>query len=246
MPAKSHATAPVGDLPDEPQSCPGAKSSHVWQIQPTWLQIDNGNGPPIGNTDRRARMDDNLSKSWTYRIPRDRPPISCVTPRLPAFAEPRLHPPETDSLTQEVLARILQIGDGMGQVLAEGSRSFRARLSERFQQPDGGPGGAPVVVDFVANDQAFGIGGLREVLGRSQPGTVGLLRREQPFASVSKDGRVNAGSGLRQNVDRQAGREGIAWYAFFPPPAAVAVASIEQLLTKPLNSLGRPEPTLKQ
>ena len=36
------------------------------------------------------------------------------------------------------------------------------------------------MVDFVANYQAFGIGGLREVLGRSQPGTVGLLRREQP------------------------------------------------------------------
>src|SRR4029077_19482966 len=132
---------------------------------------------------------------------------------------------------QEVLARILQIGDELGQVLAEDSRSFRARLSERFQQPDGGPGGAPVVGDLVADFQAFGIGGLREVLGRSQPGTVGLLRREQPFASVSKDGRVIAGPDLRQNVDREAGREGIAWYAFFPPPRAVAVPSIEPLLT---------------
>lgn len=84
------------------------------------------------------------------------------------------------------------------------------------------------MVDFVANLQAFRIGGLREVLGRSQPGTVGLLRREQPFASVSKDGRVISSSDLRQNVDRQAGREGIAWYAFFPPPRAVAVPSIEQ------------------
>src|SRR5262245_11627390 len=64
------------------------------------------------------------------------------------------------------------------QVLAASTRSFRARLSERFQQPDGGPGGAPVVVDFVANFHAFGLGGLRKVLGRSQPGTVGLLRRE--------------------------------------------------------------------
>ena len=96
------------------------------------------------------------------------------------------------------------------------------------------------MVDFVANLQAFGIGGLREVLGRSQPGTVGLLRREQPFASVSKDGRVIAGSDLRQNVDRQAGREGIAWYAFFPPPRAVAVPSIEQLLTQFRDFLVRP------
>src|SRR5947209_16133797 len=83
----------------------------------------------------------------------------------------------------------------------------RASLSKRFQQSDRGPGCAPVVVDFVADYQAFGIGSLREVLGRSQPGTVGLLRREQPFASVSKDGRVIAGSDLRQNVDREAGRE---------------------------------------
>src|SRR6185503_16808684 len=102
------------------------------------------------------------------------------------------------------------------------------------------------MVDFVANLQAFRIGGLREVLGRSQPGTVGLLRREQPFASVSKDGRVIAGSDLRQNVDRQTGREGIAWYAFFPPPRAVAVPSIEQLLTQFRYILGRPELTLKQ
>src|SRR3954471_2747542 len=122
----------------------------------------------------------------------------------------------------------------------------RASLSKRFQQSDRGPGCAPVVVDFVADYQAFGIGGLREVLGRSQPGTVGLLRREQPFASVSKGGRVISTSDLRQNVDRQAGREGIAWYAFFPPPRAVAVPSIEQLLTQFRYILGRPEPTLKQ
>src|SRR6185437_9931326 len=102
------------------------------------------------------------------------------------------------------------------------------------------------MVDFVANLQAFRIGGLREVLGRSQPRTVGLLRREQPFASVSKDGRVISSSDLRQNIDRQAGREGIAWYAFFPPPNAVATASIEQLLTQFRYILGRPELTLKQ
>src|SRR2546423_3445885 len=102
------------------------------------------------------------------------------------------------------------------------------------------------MVDFVANLPAFRIGGLREVLGRSQPGTVGLLRREQPFASVSKDGRVISSSDLRQNVDRQAGREGIAWYGFFPPPRAVAVPSIEQLLTQFRDFLVRREPTLKQ
>src|SRR5471030_425011 len=102
------------------------------------------------------------------------------------------------------------------------------------------------MVDFVANLQAFGIGRSREVLGRSQPGTVGLLRREQPFASVSKGGRVLSSSDLRQNVDPQACREGIAWYAFFPPPRAVAVPSIEQLLTQFRDFLGRPELTLKQ
>src|SRR5262249_27342741 len=102
------------------------------------------------------------------------------------------------------------------------------------------------MVDFVADFHAFGTRRFREVLGRSQPGTVGLLRREQPFLSVSKDGRVISTSGLRQNVDRQAGREGIAWYAFLPPPRAVAVASIEQLLTQFRDSLVRPEPTLKQ
>ena len=123
---------------------------------------------------------------------------------------------------------------------------FQPTAVEGFQQPNDGPGGAPVVVDFVANLRALGIGGPGEVLGRSQPGTVGLLRREQPFASVSKDGRVNAGSGLRQNVDRQAGREGIAWYSFFPPPRAVAIPSIEQLLSQFRDFLVRPEPTLKQ
>src|SRR5690349_15335077 len=102
------------------------------------------------------------------------------------------------------------------------------------------------MVDFVANLQAFRIGGICEVLGRSQPGTVGLLRREQPFASVSKDRRVISSSDLRQNVDRQAGREGIAWYAFFPPPRAVGVSSIEQLLTQFRDIFGRPELTLKQ
>src|SRR6476646_5034122 len=102
------------------------------------------------------------------------------------------------------------------------------------------------MVDFVANLQAFRIGGIREVLGRSQPGTDGLLRREHPLASVSKDGRVISSSDLRQNVDRQAGRQGIAWYAFFPPPRAVAVPSIEQLLTQFRYILGRPELTLKQ
>ena len=56
------------------------------------------------------------------------------------------------------------------------------------------------MVDFVANFQAIGIGCLREILGRSQPGTFGFLRREQPFASVSKDGRVISSSDLRQNV----------------------------------------------
>src|SRR3954454_13671939 len=102
------------------------------------------------------------------------------------------------------------------------------------------------MVDFVANFHLYGIGRSREVLGRGQPGAVGLLRREQPFASVSKDGRVISSSDLRQNVDRQAGRECIAWYAFFPPPRAVAVPSIEQLLTQFRYILGRPEPTLKQ
>src|SRR5215831_12971836 len=102
------------------------------------------------------------------------------------------------------------------------------------------------MVNFVANLQTFRIGGLREVLGRSQPGTVRLLRREQPFASVSKDGRVISSSDLRQNVDRQAGREGIAWYAFFPPPRAAAVPSIEQWLTQFRYILGRPELMLKQ
>src|SRR3974377_1046059 len=102
------------------------------------------------------------------------------------------------------------------------------------------------MVDFVANLQAFRIGGLREVLGRSQPGTVGLLRREQPFASVSKDGRVISSSDLRQNVDRQASREGIAWYAFFPPPRAVAVPSIEQLLSQFRDFLVLPEPPLNK
>ena len=102
------------------------------------------------------------------------------------------------------------------------------------------------MVDFVADFHLFGIGRFREVLGRSQPGTIGLLRREQPFASVSKNGRVISSSDLRQNVHRQAGREGIAWYAFFPPPRAVAVPSIEQLLTQFRDVLVRPEPTLKQ
>src|SRR3977135_3923008 len=102
------------------------------------------------------------------------------------------------------------------------------------------------MVDFVANLQAFRVGGRRSAPARGHPGTVGLLRREQPFASVSKDGRVIAGSNLRQNVDRQAGREGIAWYAFFPPPRAVAVLSIEQLMTQFRDFLGRPELTLEQ
>src|SRR6478672_9180669 len=99
------------------------------------------------------------------------------------------------------------------------------------------------MVDFVANLQAFRIGGLREVLGRSQPGTVGLLRREQPFASVSKDGRVISSSALRQNVDGQASREGSARFAFFPPPRARAVPSSEQLLTQFRYIRGRPVPT---
>src|SRR5262245_38014416 len=101
------------------------------------------------------------------------------------------------------------------------------------------------MVEFVANLQAFRIGGLREVPGRSQPGTVGLLRREQPLASASKDGRVISRSDLRQNVEREARREGIARYAFFPPPRAVAVPGIEQLLTQFRCLLGRPELTLK-
>src|SRR3979409_1239425 len=101
------------------------------------------------------------------------------------------------------------------------------------------------MVDFVANLQALRIGGLREVLGRSQPGTVGLLRREQPFASVSKDGRVIAGSDRRQRAGRPAARQGIAGYAFFPPPRAVAVPSIKQLPTQFRDFLVRPEPTLK-
>src|SRR5262245_30628879 len=137
-------------------------------------------------------------------------------------------------------SHVLQISPSVVKVTS------RACLSKRFQQPDDGPRGAPVVVDFVAHDQAFGIDGLREVLGGSRPGTVGLLRREQPFARVSKDGRVNAGSGLRQNVDRQPGREGIAWHSFFPPPRAVAVPSSEQLLPPFRDFLVRPEPTRKQ
>src|SRR5258708_32272243 len=87
------------------------------------------------------------------------------------------------------------------------------------------------MVDFVANLQAFGIGGLREVLGRSQPGTVGLLRREQPFASVSKDGRVIAGSDLCQTVEPQAGRDGHASFAFFPPPPDVACPIRAEFIT---------------